>query len=228
MAKLASLGATATWPGRRLVRLGGVAGRRAQQAFSEPARWAVLSAVDAALAAADATLGSPLAREALARILDSELAEDVYQRLVAQPLDSPELDRVIARALDSPQAERLAGQVIDSRVVDVFIQRLVEVDGLWSLVDQIAQSPTVMAAISQQGVGFASQIAVVARDRSATADDRLERFAARFVRRRPRTAAPAAGEPDAAPEAGEPDAAPPADEPVARAAAAGDAPASGP
>ena len=127
--------------------------------------------------------------------MDSPLADDVFQRLVAQTLDSPDLERVVGQALDSPQAERLAGRVVDSRLVDVFLQRLLENDGLWVLVDEIASSPSVTVAISQQGVGFASQLADVARDRSRTADARLEGFAARLVRRRPRGAARPRDEP---------------------------------
>ena len=58
------------------------------------------------------------------------------------------------------------------------------------MVDEIAQSPAVTEAISRQSVGFANQMAGVARERSRTADARLERIAARLTRRPPRTRGP--------------------------------------
>jgi len=61
---------------------------------------------------------------------------------------------------------------------------LLESDELWLLVDEIAGSPSVTRAISQQGVGFADQVAGVVRRRSERADARLERAAHRLVRRR--------------------------------------------
>jgi hypothetical protein len=141
------------------------------------ARGTVLSTVDASLSTLDAVLRSPLAQEVIDRVLASALAEDVLERLVG-------------RAVDSPDAERLVGRVIDSRLVDMAMLQLLESDGLWVLVEQIAQSPAVTDAISQQGVGFADQMAGVVRDRSRIADDRLERLGRRLARRAPRDAAP--------------------------------------
>src|SRR5581483_6474488 len=102
VAILASLSATAVWPGRRLLLLGGLAGRQARHALSDPARWAVLSAIDAALLGADAALTSPLTREAVRRVLTSPVADDVVQQLVAQIADSPDLQRLGAQVFDSP------------------------------------------------------------------------------------------------------------------------------
>ncbi len=133
-------------------------------------RWAVLGAVDGTLAACDSALRSELASEVLARVSGSPLVDDVF-------------DHVIRRALDSPEAERLVAQVVDSPVFETAVARLIENDGLWLLVEQIAQSPAVTAAISQQGVGFANQMAGVVREHSQSADDRLERLARRLSRR---------------------------------------------
>ena len=136
-----------------------------------------LSALDAGLSTLDLALNSALAREAIDRILASPLAEDVLERLVG-------------RAVDSPDAERLVGRVIDSRLVDAAVVQLLESDGLWVLVEQIARSPAVTAAISQQGVGFANQMAGVVRDRSRTADDQLEGIVRRLSRRARRDSGP--------------------------------------
>ena len=172
MATLTFLGATALRPARGLLGVGGVVGRRAQQVLSEPAERALLASLDTALSAADAALNSSVAADAMARILASPLIDDL-------------VDRLVARALESQDVERLVGTVIDSPVVDVVVERLLQREALWLLVDEIAQSPSVTEAISHQGVGFANQMAGVARERSRTADDRLERLARRLTRRRP-------------------------------------------
>jgi hypothetical protein len=172
-------------PGRQLEQLsrfGGFAGRRVRRALSEPTRWVLLSTLDATLSGLDAALNSPLAQEAVGRILASPLTDDVWERIVGGVLESPDAERVLAR-------------VIDSRMVESVMLQLLESDGLWILVEEIAQSPAVTAAISQQGVGFANQMAGVMRDRSRTADDRLERLVRRLARRRPRVVSPASDEP---------------------------------
>lgn len=209
-------------PGRRLA---GLAARRAQQALSEPTRWIVLSALDATLSAADGALTSSLARDAVARIVASPLADDVLHHLVAQTMDSPELDRLVAQTVDVADVERFVGRVIDSPILDLAVARvidsrlldaavvrfldsplldlavarLLQTEALWVLVDEVAQSPSVTAAISRQGVGFANQVAGAARDRSRTADDRLERLAARLRRRVPGAAGGPSGEPATGP-----------------------------
>ena len=130
----------------------------------------------------DDVLASPLTREALERVLASPLCDDL-------------LERVIGRAVDSPEAERLVGRLIDSPLVEAALRDLLENEAFWVIVEEIAQSPAVTAAISQQGVGFANQMAGVVRQRSGAADDRLERLARRFARRAPRPAMPEGGEP---------------------------------
>jgi hypothetical protein len=168
--------------GSQLTRFAGV-GRRAAAA---PARWAVLTAVDATLSVLDEVLASPLTQE-------------VVDRILASPVSDAVLERLVGRAVDSPEAERLVGRLIDSRLVEAAMLDLLENEGLWILVAEIAQSPAVTAAISQQGVGFANQMAGVVRQRSLTADDRLEGFVRRLARRTPRTVAPEGGEPAQAP-----------------------------
>ncbi len=57
--------------------------------------------------------------------------------------------------------------------------QLLESDGLWSLVEEIPRNPTLTAAISQQRSASANEMVGVLRDRSRTADDRLERLVRR-------------------------------------------------
>jgi hypothetical protein len=151
-------------------------GAGATRPACELVRWTFLSTLDGALSGLDAALRTALAKEAVEKILDSTLVEDI-------------LDRLVGRAVDSPEAEQLVGRVIDSRLVDEAVARLLESDGLWLLVERIAQSPAVTDAIGHQGIGFADQMAGVVRDRSRTADDRLERFIRRLARRAPRNVA---------------------------------------
>jgi len=97
--------------------------------------------------------------------------------------------------IDSPGLDVAVSRVIDSRLLDLVVARLLESDALWVLVDEIAQSPSVTAAISHQGVGLANQVAGATRDRSRSADDRLEHLAARLTRRVSRVAPRPGGEP---------------------------------
>jgi hypothetical protein len=117
------------------------------------------TAEEALLGALEATLGSQVAREA------SQLVAD--------------------RIVDSPATERLVARVIESKLLDEAVARLLESEDLWLLVDEIAHSPEVTDAIGRQGIGFAEQMAGVVRDRSRTADARVERLARRVLRRGP-------------------------------------------
>ena len=173
MAGLGSVGAAALRPA---LGLGRRADRRLREALAEPAGRAFLSVFDVALAGVDSAVRSEVFQEAFDRVLASAFADDF-------------LDRVIARVADSPDVERLVRGMVDSRLVDAVLVQLLESEGLWVLVEEIVQSPTVTNAISQQGVGFANQMAGVMRDRSRTADDRLERLARRFTRRAARAQA---------------------------------------
>jgi hypothetical protein len=128
------------------------------------------------------------------RLLEDGIAEQVAVRL----LDGPELERIVELALESPGAERALTQIVDSRVVDETVvrvmeevaERLPQSAAMWALIDEIAQSPAVTEAITQQGYGFADQVAGEVRERSRKADARLERAAWRLLRRRPRPSGP--------------------------------------
>lgn len=125
-------------------------------------------AEDAALATLDAVLASRLGAEAVDRLLDSELAK-----------------RAIARAVERIADEMGEGPTLDSPAMDRLVARLLESEELWLVVDEIAQSPAVTEAITRQSVSFADQVAGQVRDRSRSADARLERAARRVLRRPP-------------------------------------------
>src|SRR5438270_1920594 len=130
-----------------------------------------------------------------------EIGMTIQRRAVDRVLDSPELGRVMVEAVDSRRvqtalqiaissdaANRLVDSFFDSGMFDRLVERLLESDGLWYLVDEVAQSPAVLAAVSQQGLGFADQVGEQVRDRSRRADDWLERAARRVIGRRSRRA----------------------------------------
>jgi hypothetical protein len=131
-----------------------------------PAREAGRRAEQLTLATLDAVLASRVGEEAVDRVLDSALAK-----------------RAIARAVERVADEMGEGPALDSPAMDRLVARLLESEELWLIVDEIAQSPAVTEAITRQSVGFADQVAGQVRDRSRSADARLERAARRMLRR---------------------------------------------
>jgi hypothetical protein len=117
---------------------------------------------------------------ALGQALSGPLVDALARDLVRYEV----LERVADRVLDSPELEHLVARTIDSRLLDAAAERLLQSEELWMLVDEIASSPAVTQAISQQGAGFADQVAGEVRVRSQRADARLERAAQRLLRRR--------------------------------------------
>jgi hypothetical protein len=137
--------------------------------------------------------GLELQRHAVERVLDSSELE----RLVVGVFDNPELERLVGAVFDNPRVQAAITKALDSegakQLVDSFfasslfedvITRLLESKPLWVLVEEIADSPSVTAAVTGQGLGFADQVGGEVRDRSREADDWLERAAHRLRRRR--------------------------------------------
>ena len=138
-------------------------------------------------AAAEAGLG--LERRAVDRLLES----DEIERVLTAAVNSPQIQASVDAALSSGAANRLIDGLFDSGLLDRFLDRLLASPALWHLVDEIATSPAVMAAISQQGLGFADQVGDQVRDRSRKADDWVERAARRLAHRSPRPLSPEPG-----------------------------------
>jgi hypothetical protein len=142
----------------------------------------------AAVASLDVVLASRYTQEAVDHLLARLLARDGLERM----LDRPELERILEQMLESPGAERLVTQVIESRLVEHAVTQLVDgtatrlpqSQAVWTLIDEVAQSPAVTDAISQQGKGMADQFAGEVRQRADSVDDRLERAARRLLHRR--------------------------------------------
>jgi hypothetical protein len=138
------------------------------------------------------------AERALEIVLRSPLvdafARDVVRYRVIQRVADPVVE---GEAIDDV-GPALVAHVIESGVVDEVVDRLLQSEQFWLLIDEIACSPAVADAISHQGAGFADQMADVVRDRSRNADARLERIARRMFGRGARPiegATPAVAEP---------------------------------
>jgi hypothetical protein len=100
---------------------------------------------------------------------------------IERMLDSARFQAVVEQAVRSEGTMRLIDTFFDSGLFDRFVDRLLTSDGLWRLVDQVAASPAVRAALSQQGLGFADQVGGAVRERSRRADRRIERIADRLT-----------------------------------------------
>ena len=158
---------------------------------SELASRAVRSIVEGPLGdvAARAAVRSGLIERVAGEMLEAGVAEHVADRV----LQGPELDRLVARVLEDQATERLVAQVLDSRLLDESVKRVLASEELWLVVDEIARSPAVTSAISQQGMGFADQVVEEVGVRSRRADVWLERAARRMLNRNPSPATPAGG-----------------------------------
>ena len=122
-----------------------------------------------------AEAGISLEQHAVDRLLESGELERV--------LDSTRLQAIVGQLIRSEGATQLIDTFFDSGLFDRVVDRLLVSDGLWRLIDEVASSPAVMAAVSQQGLGFADQLGDVVRERSRKGDRRLERVADRLTRR---------------------------------------------
>jgi hypothetical protein len=143
--------------------------------------------VGAAEAAAGA--GLSLERRAVNRVLES----DELERVVVVAINSAHIQAALKQALESEGATQIIDSLFDSGLLDHFFERLLASESLWNLIDEVAGSPAVTAAISQQGLGFADQVGDQVRDRSRKADDWMERAARRLIGRQQNVAPPEPG-----------------------------------
>ena len=126
--------------------------------------------------------GFGLQRRAVDRVLES----DELERVVIVAVNSVHIQAALKGALESDGATQLVDSLFDSGLLDHLFERLLASESLWHLIDEIAASPAVTAAISQQGLGFADQVGDQVRDRSRKADDWMERAARRLIGRQPK------------------------------------------
>ena len=157
----------------------------AVRSLERQARREAAAAADRALVAAiDAALGRLLSDDVIDRVLTQLERSGAAQRVADRLLDDGIAEDLARRALASPEVERILAAALEGPLVEEAVSRLLENQAVWVLVDEIARSPSVTAAITSQGTGFAEQVAGRARERSRDADALLERVARRLVRGR--------------------------------------------
>jgi hypothetical protein len=165
---------------------------------------AIDTAGRATLASLDAVLASPYTEAAIDRVLESRAVEKALSRALEGPLVDAlardltrfaVLERLVDPVLADGTAERIVLHTLDSPALDAIISRLLEREELWFLVEEIARSPAVTEAITQQSLGFADQVAADVRRTSSGADAWLERAVRRPFRRRQRGDEPLADAP---------------------------------
>jgi hypothetical protein len=151
---------------------------------------------EAGLAALDVALASKVLERAVDRTMSSELARHAVDRAFQGPMiDAIARDvvryRVVERVAEELLAEGVADRIVDrilaegiaDRVVDRILAGLTDSDEMWVLVEEVAASPAVTEAVTQQTASFAEQVAGGVRTRSHSADAWLERQARRALRR---------------------------------------------
>ena|SRR5436305_3601027 len=123
-------------------------------------------------------IGGRAAAATLRPLTDAAYPE--LERLISTVLESERMQESIRRALSSVGARQMVDEFFDSGLFDHFVDRLLASPALWHLVDEVADSPSVTAAITQQGLGFADQVGEELRSRTRRADDWLDRAAGRL------------------------------------------------
>src|SRR6476661_2905082 len=118
------------------------------------------------------------------RVAGVVLGSEVVQEVTRAAIRSPLVEVVADELLQARILPRMVDELLTDEVLDEVVARLLETEELWVLIDVVASSPAVTAAISQQGLGFADEVAGVVRGRTRTADARLESIARRALRRR--------------------------------------------
>ena len=135
------------------------------------------------------------------RAADAVLAGDGVELLLAHVVDQPAVDRLIERALasaafeqhvstvlDQPGLERVLERALASRFAERATDQLLASDELRRVVAHVSRSEEVRAALHSQTAGFVDDVGDQLRDRTATADDRVEGVARRLLRRKARSA----------------------------------------
>ena len=187
-----------------VVRLGGRVVRSTASAAEDAAITALDTALRSELASravcllVEGPLGDVAARAAvrsglIERVAGEMLEAGVAEHVADRVLQGSELDRLVTRVLEDQATERLVAQVLDSRLLDESVKRVLASEELWLVVDEIARSPAVTSAISQQGMGFADQVVEEVGVRTRRADAWLERAARRMLNRTASPATPASG-----------------------------------
>lgn len=130
-----------------------------------------------------ARLMSEAGRAGLERAFQGSTIEAIVEDVVRYRVVERVVDKLLAGGVVDRVADRLLADGIADRTVDRIIARLTESEEFWRLVEEVAASPAVTEAVTQQTASFADQVAGGVRTRSHSADAWLERQARRALRR---------------------------------------------
>lgn len=131
----------------------------------------------------DAVVTRVMSEQVIDRVFERAEAAGVAQRVADRILEDGIAEQIAERALSGPELERMLAAAFKSALPEELIAQLLASEAVWMLVDEIARSPSVTEAIAHQGTGFLDQVAAKARDRSRSADVRVQRLAERLSRR---------------------------------------------
>jgi hypothetical protein len=129
-----------------------------------------------------------LESEALERTLEIAAERRIGIRTADAVLTGEGVDRLVAHVLDQPAVEQLLERVLASRFAHTATEQVIASDEVQWAVGQIARSEEVRDALQSQTQGLVDEVGDQVRDRSVTADDRIEGVARRLFRRHPREA----------------------------------------
>jgi hypothetical protein len=176
--------------GRSARRLGTDVERRTRDVLA-------LASERALLAALDAMVVRIMDERVIDRVIERAEAAGVAQRVADRILEDGIAEQIAERAFSGPELERILAVAFESALPEEVIAQLLASEAVWILVDEIARSPAVTEAITQQSTGFLDQVVGKARDRSREADATVQRLAERLSRgRRHGGDAPQSGEAD--------------------------------
>src|ERR1700748_897936 len=116
------------------------------------------------------------------RAVDLVLHSGERGRRLVMAAESPQVQAALEEVMSSPALQQMVDVLFEGPLLDHAIDRLLASEALWRLIEDVATRPAVLAAVSQQGLGFADQIGEDVRRRSRRADDWLERAAQGLVR----------------------------------------------
>jgi uncharacterized RDD family membrane protein YckC len=146
----------------------------AQDLFESPQ---LKRSIDRALAG---SLPDAVVRSLVERQVAQRMAKQMVVTLELEPVTAP---GAAAQPITSAELERLVTTAVESRLSAQLTQRLVESPELERVIEEVASSPAVRAAMARQTMSLGEEIAAGLRQRMWRADDSLERLARRLLRR---------------------------------------------
>ncbi len=119
---------------------------------------------------------SPFVTRLAAWLAEEQLMELAVVELIARGTAARVADQIVRAAVD--------GEVVNVELVDEVTDRVLASDELQRLIERVVRSPELRAALSQQSVGLASDVAEGMRVRTSKADAVAQRLARRLSFRR--------------------------------------------